>query len=594
MASFKSFRGSLFHSATDRLWLNLLDSAYQYGIEIAARLGGSRSQGQRTQVYRGYYLNEAGARRASCVVKLGLTEAVERDYQGWLNFSRRQPDRDSFATTGPLLRADFGAALITDFVGSADLPPQSLAGAIETGFLLLEQSLYRLVEGTLAPLHESRRDGEGLIPSLRTNQGALLADWLAPGVVAAASKTINNDQSLRDWERPQFIDSTHKLALDNYLPDLLAGAGLPGGERSLCLPLGAVHGDPNFDNIFVAFKTDPPRLDGVALIDFEWCTAGSGDSPYADLARLECELLFGRSLLHHRELILGVALTEIWLADEEAPAIVGNSEKEVFSAITMLRARARDLAAASAFDADREEESFQRAYLVTLLGQAVRYLFYAGFEVIRSQCLFLCQLLAARLAKPGVTPFSVPFSTRLTPVLRDGARVEEELDSYLLCAAQPRAYASLTTPDPDPTTELLVSCDLALIEASESSWCALCIGVDPRAPERSGLAAMLRPTPTGQATIAIVSHRDSRHRSPPVTLQMPLDGRLLLKLNLRGSLYTFSASSPMDSSSLVTTSLTAPSESYRGGQLAAVAHKLDLRLHGFCVRLRITPAATRV
>jgi len=50
----------------------------------------------------------------------------------------------------------------------------------------------------------------------------------------------------------------------------------------------------------------------------------------------------------------------------------------------------------------------------------------------------------------------------------------------------------------------------------------------------------------------------------------------------------------MDSSSLVTTSLTAPSESYRGGQLAAVAHKLDLRLHGFCVRLRITPAATRV
>jgi hypothetical protein len=228
------------------------------------------------------------------------------------------------------------------------------------------------------------------------------------------------------------------------------------------------------------------------------------------------------------------------------------------------------------------EEDFQRGYLVTLLGQAMRYLFYAGFGPARGDCLFLCQLLAARLAKPSLTPLPVPFSVRPTPVFKHGALVEEEHNGYLLRASRPRAYASLTIPDPGSGAEFFASCDLLLLEAAEGGWCALCAGVDPSAPERSGIGAMLRLDPAGQATIAILSHRDSRHRSPPVILHLPSDRRLLLELSLRGNLYTFSVSSPAGSSSPATTSLAAPSQRYRGG-LATVAHKLDLRLHSFSV-----------
>ncbi len=578
MKSFKSFDEPLFRTAPDDKWLLLLDTGYQYGIEIVEPLGGSRSQGERTAVFLGYYLQEDSKRRSQCVVKLGLTDAIKRDYQGWQDFARCQPNRDSFASMSPPLEASFGAAVVTDLVGSAELPMESLAVARERGFEFLVPAIERLVKGTLAPLHEFRCGPGGITPHVRQSQADVLRGWLDPALAQAAVDKLDFSRLADIWRMPEVGNPGRRLK--NLLPGLLGGEGLETDGLPVRLPLGAVHGDPNLDNVYVAHT--PAELLTLAMIDFEWCRCGERDSPYDDLARLECELLLGQDLSRREELVAALVLGDVWLRDGAPLAASEEPDRSVFEAVRVLRKQAAILAGANDEEAELE---FQRGYLATLLGQAIRYL---GYDTPRAEsradALNLCQMLAARIAQPLALSPLPAFATAPIAHASGGGQVVVVGEGYRLNARSTGAYASLVLADPYPPADFIVHCELDVEELARGGWLALSTGVKPATPENSGLVARIRSDGPDQGNTIIYSHRNSRDSGARNDFEANWSkvSQLTLRLSVEGNTLAFVASEAGKELSI--TQLVIPTAEYRG-PLALVAYSAAVRVRSLEVTL---------
>lgn len=583
MASFKSCEGPLFDTAPDEAWLALLDDHFRFGIEIASALGGSRSKGARANTYRGFYLNAGGERRAQCVLKIGYTDAIRRDFEGWQNFMRRQPDRDCFATTSPPLEANFGAMIITDFVGFGDTPIESLADALDKGFPLLSDAVARLVLATLAPLHQARRTAGNPIPQLARPQHTMLAYWLSPKIRnTTIDRLLRESDQLNGWDNEQVIDERHMVRVANHLPRLLTDAQLQTDGLPTRVPVGAVHGDPNFDNVFVAYSIPPGVLDGLAMIDFEWCSCDPADSPYDDLARVECEALFGRmELPHRRELTLSLAFGDPWLRGGRPLVANRVPEQDIYASVEIIRRRAEALAHAAG---GKDIDDFQRGYLVTLLGQAIRYVAYDGpSTTVRAEALFFCQLVAARLALAMSAGPAARFPTKPCSVSRGTGIAQPQDDGYALKASSPGAYASLLLDGETPAGDLLITCDVELLRAATIGWFGINLGVDPTRPEASGLSAHVRWSGIEPAKASIQSHTNSRDRSEAYSLSASTlrEGPISLTIAVSGAAVTFTLADWSGVPACVV-AIRVPAERYTGG-IAVTAYACDLlvlRLHG--------------
>lgn len=587
----------LFPTAPDEAWLALLDTAYSFGFEIVGALGGSRSKGARTRAFRAFYLEPGGGRRGPCVIKLGHSEPVQRDYQGWFDFARRQPNRNSFSKMDPPVTATFGAILITDFVGTEEAGLRSLADETSAGFPLLSEAVARVTCDTLRPLHECLRPRGGDVPHLALTQAAALRNWTGSKSVTAARERLNADPATRGvWAAADAEDAEYSVCLHNHLPEILSGKTLPNGDAEIRLPLGAVHGDPNFDNIFVAHTGSPAKeLTGVALIDFEWCREGPPESPYDDLANIECELLFGNQVPHHRrELSLAIALGDPRLRDERPLSTAEEPDRGVYEAIRTVRARVAELAELAGGDTPELHDAFLRGYLVTLLGQALRYL---GYDVpgdgTRAEILHVCQLLAARLAAVAAEELIPPFSSRITPSVRKHGTVSKEHGFYVLEATDVGAYAGLVLHEPAPAEDFLAICDLELLKITSAGWIGFAVGVQLDAPERSGLSAMLHSGGDSLAHASVLSHTDSRHNgrgSAVGTLTEILERQLVVRLTRDSSALMFTVEGG-GSLARASVDVAIPPQAYRG-PLAIVAHGATVRVSS--LRLELAEPAIAV
>ncbi|HEX5712267.1 MAG TPA: hypothetical protein VFX85_03015 [Solirubrobacterales bacterium] len=580
MKSFKSFDGSLFPPASDDEWLALVDTGYEYGIEIAAPLSGSRSQGARAATFLGYYLTESSQRRSQCVVKLGRADAIQREYEGWQNFARHQPNRNSFASMSPPLLASVGAVVVTDFVGSAEAPMEALTVAQSKGWGFLVDAFELLVNGTLAPLHEFRRAGNGSIPELQATQAEILDGWLTPPVRSAAAEKL--DDSLADTWRQRIVAVSGGAEIPGLIPDLLEGHGLGGDDSTVRLPLGAVHGDPNFDNVFVAHISD--GIANLALIDFEWCRCGERDSPYEDLARLECEVLFGQELDSRDELTAALVFGDTWLREGRPLAAGKEPGQSVFASARVLRRQAAALAGPRSESAELE---FQRGYLATLLGQAIRYVIYdTPRSDSRAEALSLCQMLAARLARPLTEPAVRAFRAIPIPLGRKGGRVVTGPRGHVLSARSAGAYASLVLGEVGPVDDFVTTCEFEVEAMDESGWLALSLGVEPNAPEHTGLSARLRSDGANRGSTIIYSHRSSKHSGAPDSFSVPWGevSRLTLELSVDGKSLSLATRTAEAEEELSFTRLVIPAEEYQG-PLALIAYSAEILVRSLEVRL---------
>jgi hypothetical protein len=530
--------------------------------------------------YRGFYLTKSGRRRSECVVKLGYRDSILREYQGWQEFIRRHPVRGAFATMTPPVKAEFGAIVIIDLVGSEETPFRSLASAMRDDFPLLTDVMEQLVNGTLAPLHEFCREPEGPVPTISLNQGELLSNWLMPDIIKRAQEQMASDTLLTEAGGDSSVrDSERLLELPNALSELLRGEALPTDGEPALLPLGAVHGDPNFDNVFFACVEAPPTLKGLALIDFEWCGCGPPDSPFDDFSRIESELLFGRPVPYRRDLLQELALGDPWLESGRPLSASMPPAQQVFEAIRIVRSRGACLARLTEGDL----EGFARGYLATLLGQAVRSVGYPNVAPdIRADALYFCQLLAARLALPLAESPAVRVS--IPPRLHgiDGGKGSLVEDAYLLDAGG-EGYASLILSDLYPAGDFTSTVRLRIERIGERGWLAIGLGVDPDLPQRSGLSAMLSSLGTGHYSAMIHSHRNSKHRAPPRRFQVEGEVGLALDLSLEGGYLNFSVGD-FAGRNLSEVGVRFPAEDYLG-PLALVAHSAKVEVDCFRVEL---------
>ncbi len=519
------------------------------------------------------------------MVKVGRGDAVRRDYQGWLDFARRQPNRDAFAKMDTPIEADFGAIVIIDFVGTEDRDPRSLAEQVDGGYPFLAEVVSRVTHGVLRSLHEclTGPDHAGMHATLP--QGEALARWVRPPVVKAARARLETDPATCDtWAAEDVHDPACLLTLRNRLPELLAGA-LPCAESEIRLPIGAVHGDPNFDNVFVA-HADPGESPSVALIDFEWCREGPPESPYEDLANIECELLFGNlAPLHRRAMAHAVALGDVFLSGGAPVIATDEPDRGIYAAIRIVRTRVAELAERAGARTQAELEAYGRGYLVALLGQATRYL---GFDVpgddTRAEIVRFCQLLAARLAEPRIEDATPPFTVQVTPsALRNGTVVMEP-DAYRLAASDAGSYAGLLVHEPFPAGGFDATCELEVSQATHGSWIAFSLGADPAAPQRSGLSALLRPGVDSQIRTGIVSHVDSRHSLHGSVLRLSTEAvgvRLRMQVQRGPARFGFTVET---GDGIASATVAIPPGAYRG-PLALMVHEATTRVTSLRVRL---------
>lgn len=535
MPSINATGETLFPGIPDEAWLELIDERYGNGLEIESLLGGSRSAGARTKTFRASYLDRGGGhRRGACVVKLGHKKEVMRDYEGWLNFGRGQPRRDSFARMDPPNEADFGAVVVIDFLGTVEAPMRSLAAETAAGFPLLAETVERVVGGVLQPLHECLQSDEGHLPYFSLTQGEAVGNWLRSDKSEAIRQRLEKDPVTADiWTLDEVSDPDHFVRLPNHLPAALDGGRLPYADTEIRLPKGIVHGDSNFDNIFVAHTGEPPRLESVGMIDFEWCSEGPPDSPYDDLARIECELLFGqRAPVHRREMTHAIAFGDPLMRDGFPLSAGDEPDRDIFEAIRIVRLRVAELAGARTSE---ETSAYLRGYLVTLFGLAMQYLRYEiPGEDTRSEVLCLCQLLAARLTTAEGDSMPPPFSPRFKTHDRRQGTVTNTDNIYVLGANGANTYAGLVTSGPGTKENFLAVCAFEILDADRNGWVAFGIGSDAEAPERTGLAATVGPGNDARLRTNIVSHVESRHnRRGPVlggldeTLASPLVARIV-------------------------------------------------------------------
>jgi len=586
----------LFPPIADQTWLELLDTRYENGVEILSPLGGSRSGGERTRTYRAYYLEPGGRRRSSFVLKVGHTNSIERDYQGWLNFARRQPDRDSFAKMDPPLAEHSGeyALMIIDFVGSRDLAMRSLAEQAGDPFPLLTEAIERVVNRTLKSLHEGLRPRHGGgVPWFSLTQSESLGNWSNSRVTNAAKRQLQaNPLTAEAWMAPQIADDGYVLSLRNHLPDLLSGRALPHGDVEIRLPHGVAHGDPNFDNIFIA-SGDSSELAGVALIDFEWCSKEPPNSPYDDLATIECELLFGQlAPKHRRELSHAISLGDPLLRQGAPLSVSEEPDRALFNAIKAVRARVGELASLAGAGTSEELARYLRGYFTALLGKALRYLGYEGPSAeARAEALVVCQLLAARLATPDMRPLPPRFSLRPAPRTIARGSVSHDGDGYVLTALETGAYAGLVLAEPAATSDFLALCDIEIVESSKDGWVMFGVGADVEVPQRSGIGGLLRIGSDGHVRTSILSHAQSRHdeHGPALGgLAEALRAPVVVSLQRSSLELNFQAEIRDRTLPSANVSVALPADSYRGA-FAIFAHNARVRVSSLRLQL-IDPA----
>jgi hypothetical protein len=204
------------------------------------------------------------------------------------------------------------------------------------------------------------------------------------------------------------------------------------------------------------------------------------------------------------------SLSDLWLRSNPVPA-GHNFNPDIVEAIHAVRQRAAELAEALT---PTDDEAVQRAYAVTLLGQAARYVSYESIDAeTKATALFLCQLLADRLSRELFEHMPLPFSGRPKMVLRGSAASEIGEAAYLLRAKQRGSYASIALPHIVPSGGFDLRCEIKHEEKNEEGWLALGVGVHPDRPEASGLSASLRWTNNNFARTRIHSHQNSRHAS---------------------------------------------------------------------------------
>ena len=454
------------------------------------------------------------------------------------------------------------AALVTDFVGFAEAPPQPLADVAPDEQRMLSEAIGRLLDGALAPLHEALRSSTDIVPSFAIDQGEALGNWLDASLRRRIANALDNELADLPWREDEIGDPAFLLRLPNHMIDLVAGEDLPKADARALFPAGGVHGDPNFANVFIAYSGTPPAVTGLSLIDFEWCKCGLEHSPFDDLARIECELLFGPVVSSARELVLATSLGDLWLREDLLDS--GGFAPSRLEAVRMVRTRAAALAEAVR---SPDEEAAQRAYAITLLGQAARYVAYDDLHIeTRGAALFLCQVLAARLARDMSLRSRLAFSERPKVVLHGAATGDIEENSYLMRARSRGAYASLTLPHAAPRGDFEIRCSFRFEGRNEEGWLALGLGIQPDRPEATGLSAGLRWTNAKHARARIHSHESSRHAasSEEFHLSACSNRGLALLLLRRGGAVSLKLTEEGSKEILAGVEVMTPSDQYRG------------------------------
>jgi hypothetical protein len=504
----------LFSPTPDEQWLTLLDRRFAYGIEVSEPLGGSRSASARTKVFRGHYMMPGGRTRAMCVVKLGERAAIEKDFAGWNSFARTQPNHDAFATMHEPATCDDRGALVVDFVGSADMAVKSLAELARAGSPANAATVRRILTSALGPLHECFRAGDS-VPHVRLTRRQAITNWFGKDVVAAVRARVEADASLAAaMQADACIDPHYGFATPNDFRALLTRPTVWGDDRLVALPAGAVHGDPNLDNIFIATAAGWGATPPLALIDFEYCSATAVDSPYDDLAKLECELLLTPPVSPFWQAITYSLLLSSSLVPTRPLACGLPPEHELWDSLVTVRERAGTLARLAG---DLDMSEYVDGYLITVLGRALRYLSYDGVvPEARLVAFRICQLLAARLSDRDDKPrFSVP------PASKADRATLVPGDRGTVIRAAAGGYAGLFVPDPATLGSYQLTATVTPDSLTPFGWIAIVLGADLSHPYASGLALVLMRRGTEAVALSAVSHDIAVSTRGPLLLLTP-------------------------------------------------------------------------
>jgi len=376
--------------------------------------------------------------------------------------------------------------------------------------LISPDVIRRLLHGTLRPLHEAAVGNDRRLPQISLRLVELLRNWVQADLIKRIKARLSEDPVLMGiLDAPYLNDNLLAEAPTNYVGRWLRRGQWPGADGIALLPRGAIHGDPNLSNIFVSRGTVHQDT-AIALIDFEYCKAGPLDSPYDDLARIECELLHGQPWEHRRLILVDLALSAGITPATIPLAATAPEAKATYESVVIVRARVQELGEmTTGWDPDR----FATGYFGTLLARGLRYLTYdLRDDVERSGVLFWCQLLALRLAtenwqrfRPCIEPTGVSWTRgagRLSDLSASGAIVD---------AVASGAYAGLLFAGQHNQSEWCLEVTLLIQEVSPLAWLGFGLGVSAENPETSGIHVLATVGADRRWWLSIVSHDDSRH-----------------------------------------------------------------------------------
>jgi hypothetical protein len=475
--------------------LELLDRALDrvfYGgrVKLVKAVGQGRSISRPTsRVFLCHRLNEAGDDTGRpCAVKFVLSDPelpsrVWKDYRGWATYMAPEPP----AMLSPHEEPDEGGTksgvLLMQFVGG-DFRPLSELGRQQPE--LLGQVVGMVLE-RLKPLHDYRRKREDPLPIIQVPlNDFLFTDKAGERSVRIARKDKDavrarlNVELSHHWKAERIQDDERGFAVQSWVSHLLDDGEL--GEDPCMAPLGVIHGDLNFDNIFVSDSLrHSPR--NVAIIDYERCRPGC---LFDDLARIECELLFSVLPVPDRRLrgihsdtgLVAAATTWSWTLREGALAGLSEEERAVFRTIRAVRRRAVQIAEDTR-RLDSDGAALEHAYFAALLGRAFSYLRYDHVEARQRPRVFEgCLLLANRLAIRECGPQFVRFPDILTGSERDrGQTWDCDSSGYIIRAGGGLQYLSLKDASVDlQSPHIEAEFQVIGISDPEHAWVGLVIG----------------------------------------------------------------------------------------------------------------------
>lgn len=426
-------------------------------VAITQLLGRGKSTTQGARVYLGHRLNAAGARTGSmCAIKFGPQESIQSDYANWRRYIAPRPPTMLHPSTDPVLIMAF---LGEDYKLLSDLSAGSGLSAIVSATL----------DSWLDPLHRYSQSATTGMPT----RAVLQRDLLYASSRESGARIAEKDrllvaerlgQEMEDaWTAETLTDNERGLSVRNWIPRLVNDESTLGSDYACAEPLGIIHGDPNFDNIFVEVtRGEVTSEPNVILIDFERCREGS---PYDDLARIECELLFSALALETTPRrgsdtdLISAVYSMSWGLAEGIPLGISSAESEVYAATRLVRQQAIRYARSTY----AEFAALERCYFGCLMARVFSYLHYGIHPEARPRVLEACSLLAERLSRSSLEAPTVRFLSTLGTT--DGSKPNCDDKGYLLRPTAKAATAMLMISANEPNASAVaLDCEFVLSE----------------------------------------------------------------------------------------------------------------------------------